>query len=145
MAANGLPGQAEGVLRGSMCAAPRRLFALNPSSCGRGCAVNLVSATTDMLPRQARDMIPDVEGTLCITARGWAFGSAFEQAGILVSLPTAVIRGMDANAMGAALHLRDEPPESDGYQPAWNGVLRLFNLVQFLSKPWRSTTAGVGE
>ena len=45
--------------------------------------------------------------------------------------------------MAVALHLHDESPEAEGYQDLWNGVLRLFNLIQFLSVPWWSTTAAV--
>ena len=71
-----------------------------------------------MLPRQGRDELLNAEGALCITGKGSEFGSAFEQADLLVSLPTAAIKGMDADAIAAALHLRDETPEADGYQPA---------------------------
>ena len=101
------------------------------------------SCAKGSLPRQARDGLLGDEGELFLAGSGPAFGSGFEQADILVSLPPAAITGMDADGMAVALHLHDESPEAEGYQDLWNGVLRLFNLIQFLSAPWWSTTAAV--
>lgn len=77
-------------------------------------------------------------------SEGFGVRSAFEQADTLASLAYRGHQSMDADALAAALDPENGTPESDGHQPAWNGVLRLFNLVQFLSGRGRSTTAGVG-
>ena len=101
---------------------PRRMLEAHFQAC-------FESAAKDRLPQPARDELLEAEGTLCVAGRGSACDSAFKQADLLVSQPTEAIKGMDANAIEAALHLRDETPEADGYQRACNGVLRLFNLI----------------
>ena len=56
--------------------------------------------------------------------------------------------GIDAEigpgAMAAIVHLHDDEAsrESPGYRRTWNGVLRLFNLLQFLPGAWWTTRRG---
>ncbi len=47
--------------------------------------------------------------------------------------------------MLAILHLRDDDASCHhaDYRPAWNGALRLFNLLQFLPNAWWITQQGV--
>ena len=46
--------------------------------------------------------------------------------------------------MAAAVHLHDDETsrENADYRPVWNGVLRLFNLLQFLPNAWWTTRVG---
>jgi len=47
--------------------------------------------------------------------------------------------------MTAVVHLRDdeEGRSMGGYREVWNGVLRLFNLLQFLPGAWWTTREGM--
>ncbi len=63
---------------------------------------------------------------------------------IFVAIPLAAVEPPDPESMMVALHLDDAaPPESQDYRREWNGVLRLYNLLQFLPNGWWTTTSGV--
>ena len=47
--------------------------------------------------------------------------------------------------MFVALHLCDSDPDADNYRRTWNGVLRLFNLIQYLPAAWWSTSEAVAK
>ena len=66
-------------------------------------------------------------------------------ADLFVALPLAAVEGGDPGAMAAIVHLHDDEAsrESPGYRRTWNGVLRLFNLLQFLPGAWWTTRRGV--
>ena len=66
-------------------------------------------------------------------------------ADLFVALPLAAVEEGDPGAMAAIVHLHDDEAsrESPRYRRTWNGVLRLFNLLQFLPGAWWTTRRGV--
>lgn len=65
-------------------------------------------------------------------------------ADLFVALPLAAVDEGDPDAMAAIVHLHDDEASrgSARYRGAWNGVLRLFNLLQFLPAAWWTTRRG---
>ena len=64
---------------------------------------------------------------------------------LLVALPLAAVQQGDPDAAAIAVHLHDDEAsrESAHYRRTWNGVLRLFTLLQFLPGAWWTTRVGV--
>ena len=60
-------------------------------------------------------------------------------------LPLAAVESPDPTQLLAIAHLRDDATNrrNPNYRSAWNGVLRLFNLLQFLPGGWWITHEGV--
>ena len=75
---------------------------------------------------------------------GW-LNDADNFADLFVALPLAAVDPPDPTALLAIAHLRDTETNRrrSDYRPAWNGVLRLFNLLQFLPRGWWITHEGV--
>ena len=66
-------------------------------------------------------------------------------ADLFVALPLAAVEEGDPAAMAAIVHLHDDEASREGpagYRRTWNGVLRLFNLLQFLPGAWWTTRLG---
>ena len=65
-------------------------------------------------------------------------------ADLFLALPVQAIANREPNDMAAAVHLHDDETsrENADYRPVWNGVLRLFNLLQFLPNAWWTTRVG---
>ena len=58
--------------------------------------------------------------------------------------PLDAIQAAEPNAMTVILHLNDAASTGhQDYRREWNGVLRLYNLLQFLPNSWWTTTLGV--
>ena len=66
-------------------------------------------------------------------------------ADLLLALPPTALKRFDPDAMRAAVHLHDDDPSRlrEDFQAAWNRVLRLFNLLQFLPLSWWTTRLGM--
>jgi len=65
-------------------------------------------------------------------------------ADLFIALPLAAVEEGDPGAMAAIVHLHDDEASrgSPRYRRTWNGVLRLFNLLQFLPGAWWTTRRG---
>ena len=66
-------------------------------------------------------------------------------ADLFLALPVRAIANRKPDDMAAVVHLHDDETsrEDADYRPVWNGVLRLFNLLQFLPNAWWTTRVGV--
>ena len=62
-----------------------------------------------------------------------------------MALPLAAVQQGDPDAAAIAVHLHDDEAsrENANYRRTWNGVLRLFTLLQFLPGAWWTTRVGV--
>lgn len=105
----------------------------------------LEASARHLLPGAAQDRLMSWGDTAVYAGGGTEFGSGFERANLFVSLLPSAIQELRPDRMTFALHLDDSNPSGERYQEVWNGTLRLFNLVQFLSKPWWTTTTAVAE
>ena len=77
--------------------------------------------------------------------RGVWHGTTPQFADLFLALPLAAVRDGEPDDMAAIVHLHDDAPtrEHPRYRPVWNGVLRLYNLLQFLPGAWWTTRIGV--
>ena len=63
---------------------------------------------------------------------------------VFLALPLAAVDPPNPDQLVVALHLDDSARSADqDYRRTWNGVLRLYNLLQFLPNAWWTTTSGV--
>ena len=63
---------------------------------------------------------------------------------VFLALPLAAVDPPNPDKLVVALHLDDSAHSADqDYRRTWNGVLRLYNLLQFLPNAWWTTTSGV--
>lgn len=83
----------------------------------------------------ARGEVPDdLQHCVAVAGRGVWHGTAPRFADLFLALPLAAVRNGEPDDMAAIVHLRDDEPsrQHPRYRPVWNGVLRLYNLLQFL-------------
>ena len=80
-----------------------------------------------------------------LAGRGVWYGTAPRFADLFLALPLSAVRNGEPDDMTAIVHLHDDAPtrEHPRYRPIWNGVLRLYNLLQFLPGAWWTTRIGV--
>ena len=64
---------------------------------------------------------------------------------LFTAFPLAAVEQGDPDVAVVVVHLHDdqESRQRDGYRRIWNGVLRLFTLLQFLPGAWWTTRTGV--
>ena len=72
---------------------------------------------------------------------------AHDLADLFLAVPPSALQRVDPEAMWAAIHLLDDDPSRsrEEFQAAWNRVLRLFNLLQFLPLAWWTTRRGTED
>lgn len=63
---------------------------------------------------------------------------------LFLAMPPSALERLDPKAMWAAIHLHDDEAsrEREDYRVAWNGMLRVFNFLQFLPLAWWTTRRG---
>ena len=102
-------------------------------------------ATAEALPGQAREALGDLPPPVAVTGIGSWIGTAPASFDLFTAFPLAAVERGDPDAAAVVLHLHDDKAnrESNGYRRVWNGVLRLFTLLQFLPGAWWTTRVGV--
>ena len=103
------------------------------------------AAVADSLPGQVGEALADLPEPLAVAGRGAWDGSPPEHAELFVALPLAAVQQGEPDAVVAVVHLHDDDSdcEATDYRRVWNGVLRRFNLLQFLPGAWWTTRRGV--
>ena len=112
------------------------------------------AAVETSLPGQVREALEelghheapeDLQRRVALAGRGVWLGSAPRFADLFLALPLAAVRNGEPDDMAAIVHLHDDEAsrEHPRYRPLWNGVLRLYNLLQFLPGAWWTTRTGV--
>lgn len=102
-------------------------------------------AAADALPGQVREALDDLPAPVAVGGAGSWTGTAPASFDLFAAFPLAAVERGDPDAAAVVLHLRDDPASRgrDGYRRVWNGVLRLFALLQFLPGAWWTTRTGV--
>ena len=97
----------------------------------------------DPLPGQIAETLADLHEPAFGGAGAWLDAST-PFADLFLALPLAAVKTPDPAQLLAVLHLRDDDASRHkaNYRPAWNGALRLFNLLQFLPNAWWITREG---
>ena len=112
------------------------------------------AAVEHSLPGQVREALQelghheapdDLPHRVAVAGRGVWLDSAPRFADLFLALPLSAVRNGEPDHMAAIVHLHDDEPsrEHPRYRPVWNGVLRLYNLLQFLPGAWWTTRIGV--
>ena len=96
------------------------------------------------LPGQLAEALADMNEPAYGGTGAW-LNDAGTFADLFVALPLNAVDPPDPTALLAIAHLRDAETNRrhPNYRPAWNGVLRLFNLLQFLPRGWWITHDGM--
>ena len=102
-------------------------------------------ATADALPGQVREALGDLPPPIAVAGIGAWTGTPAASFDLFTAFPLAAVQQGDPDAAAVVVHLHDdqESRQSDGYRRIWNGVLRLFTLLQFLPGAWWTTRTGV--
>ena len=112
------------------------------------------AAVERSLPGQVREAVEeltrhevadDSQSRVALAGRGVWYGTAPRFADLLLALPLSAVRNGEPDDMAAIVHLHDDETSRahPRYRPVWNGVLRLYNLLQFLPGAWWTTRTGV--
>ena len=96
------------------------------------------------LPGQLAETLADLNDSAFGGTGGW-LSNAASFADLFLALPLAAVESPDPTQLLAIAHLRDDAANrrAPNYRHAWNGILRLFNLLQFLPGGWWITHEGV--
>ena len=102
-------------------------------------------AVADALPGQVREAFAELPPPVAVAGSGAWLETAPAFFDLFMALPLAAVQQGDPDAAAAVVHLRDDKAsrENKDYRRTWNGVLRLFNLLQFLPGAWWTTRVGV--
>ena len=97
------------------------------------------------LPGQTRDALGELPPPIAVAGIGAWNGSEPACFDLFMAFPLAAVQQGDPDAATVVVHLHDdqESRQPDGYRRIWNGVLRLFTLLQFLPGAWWTTRTGV--
>ena len=96
------------------------------------------------LPPALREAFDDLPSESAYAGRGAWRDAPPTFAQLFLALPLDAIRTPAPEELIAALHLNDVASTIDpSYRREWNGVLRLYNLLQFLPNAWWTTAVGV--
>ena len=100
----------------------------------------------EALEERGRDRTgDDPEQRVALAGGGVWLGTAPSFADLIIAMPVKAIRHQEPDEMSAVVHLHDDEAsrQDADYRPVWNGVLRIFNLLQFLPCAWWTTRRGV--
>ena len=99
------------------------------------------------LPGQVQDALGELSPPIAVAGIGAWNGSQPAGFDFLIALPLAAVQQGDPDGVVVAVHLHDDEAAraGDGYRRVWNGVLRLFTLLQFLPGAWWTTRTGVAS
>ena len=102
-------------------------------------------ATADALPGQVHEALGDLPPPVAVAGIGAWTAKASAPFDLFTAFPLAAVQQGDPDAAAVVVHLHDDKAsrEGSGYRRVWNGVLRLFNLLQFLPGAWWTTRVGV--
>ena len=96
------------------------------------------------LPSMTRDAIGELPEETAFAGRGKWRGTPPDFAQVFLALPLTAVEPPEPDKLIVAVHLDDAARSADrDYRRAWNGVLRLYNLLQFLPNGWWTTALGV--
>ncbi len=99
----------------------------------------------EVLPSQAVEEEAGLESPIFVAGRGKGFGHVPRYCDVFAAVSSGAISNADPDKCFLAVHLHDQEPDAADYRVEWNGMLRLFNLIQFLPRSWWTTTRAVHQ
>ena len=104
---------------------------------------NSLARTKRQLPSTIQAALDGLPETTVFGGRGRWCDMPPSFADLILALPLDGLEHPDSTELTVVLHLNDIDSQREDYRQEWNGVLRLFNLLQFLPNAWWSTAKGV--
>ena len=95
------------------------------------------------LPDGAQDAFSDLPMPAAFALRGEWRDAPAGFAELALALPLAAVEAPEPDALLVAVHVNDANLADTDARGAWNGVLRLYNLLQFVPGAWWTTALGV--
>ena len=101
-------------------------------------------AVAGEVPSMVQDAIGELPEETAFAGRGKWRSTPPDFAQIFLALPLTAVEPPDPDELIVALHLDDAARSADqDYRREWNGVLRLYNLLQFLPNGWWTAVPGI--
>ena len=101
-------------------------------------------AVAGALPSMVQDAIGELPEETAFAGRGNWRDTPPDFAEVFLALPLTAVEPPNPDKLIVALHLDDAARSADqDYRREWNGVLRLYNLLQFLPSSLWTTALGV--
>ncbi len=96
-------------------------------------------------PGFVRDRLAELPEETCVAGRGRWNSESAGPVDLFLALPLDAVQGGEPDEVTAILHLHDDEEGRKGkdYRRYWNGVLRAFNLLQFLPGAFWTTRLGI--
>ncbi len=100
------------------------------------------AAVAALLPAQVREALAEFDGGKPVAGLGRWLADGLDAVDLFV-----VLGDIDPDEVAVVVHLHDDTESRMGkdYRRQWNGVLRLYNLLQFLPGAWWTTKVGVEQ
>ncbi|MCY3837222.1 MAG: DEAD/DEAH box helicase, partial [Gammaproteobacteria bacterium] len=96
------------------------------------------------LPLTLQEALDEIPVPCAVAGRGEWRGTPPDFVQLYLALPLAAVESAEPNELTIAMHLDDSLQSHHAeYRQEWNGVLRLYNLLQFLPEAWWTTALGV--
>ncbi|MDE0177891.1 MAG: DEAD/DEAH box helicase [Bryobacterales bacterium] len=96
------------------------------------------------LPLALQEALAEMPEGCAFAGRGEWRGTQPDFVQLYLALPLAAVQSQEPNELTIAMHLDDSLQSQHAeYRHEWNGVLRLYNLLQFLPNAWWTTALGV--
>ena len=96
------------------------------------------------LPQALQEVLDEMPEDCAFAGRGVWRGTPPDLVQLYLALPLAAVESPEPNELTIAMHLDDSLQSHHlEYRQEWNGVLRLYNLLQFLPNTWWTTAQGV--
>ena len=103
-----------------------------------------MEAAAEELPPMVQEILDELPEETAFAGRGRWRATPPDFAQVFLALPLAAVDPPEPDALVVVLHLDDSARSADqDYRRAWNGALRLYNLLQFLPNGWWTTASGV--
>jgi len=100
-------------------------------------------AVAETLPSMLQDAFDELPEETARAGRGSWRNTPPDFAQVFMALPLAAVERPDPDGLLVVVHLDDAAQsERDDYRREWNGVLQLYNMLQFLPKGWWTTALG---
>ena len=121
----------------------RLLPVFEPATMQDGGLADRVRSLVQRLPDGLQDAFSDLPVPLAFALRSERQDAPDALAELALALPLAAVEAAEPEALVVALHVNDGSLAETDARALWNGVLRLYNLLQFLPGAWWTTTMGV--
>ena len=118
---------------------------IQPAESQSGALRNSLGRIKPIVPSAVLDALDELPESTVFGGRGRWCDTSPSFADLVLALPLDALEHPDSTGLTVVLHLNDIDSQHEDYRKEWNGVLRLFNMLQFLPDAWWSTARSDGR